>query len=172
MGQFGLGQAPDKPKLKDIDFYVGAGLPELFHFGIRANTNNWHFNASYGMITNNEAAGHWNLAYHFGSKLKTDDYPIKPWFAGLGATYHKYETSIVRGEDIYINPRIGRDLRITNSLKFCISSGVGINVYHYKIKKKTSPLSFDIHFPVIPSGQVSFCLQVFRNKKLKDVEAE
>lgn len=144
---------------------LGAGLPETFHGGIRVVHKQWHFDASAGNTLGGLFTVNGNAAYHFGGENIIEPSRLKPWYTSLGTSYLEGESTTHYSQDVYLNGRIGRDLRMTDWFKLSLSIGLGVNVYHYKYDKKPGGWNFDIWVPVIPSGQFSLQFRLFELKK-------
>lgn len=139
----------------DLNISAGAGIPEMFHTGLRVDYKNWHFDVSGGTSFDWQFSITGNAAYHFGAIINEDICSMKPWFVSLGGSYMQWESSQAFGQDVYINGRLGRDFNLTDWFKLNLSLGLGVSAYHYKYDKNPSGWNFDIWVPVIPSGQFS-----------------
>ncbi|MCB9223508.1 MAG: hypothetical protein R2780_04925 [Crocinitomicaceae bacterium] len=138
----------------DVDVRAGIGLPELLHGGIRFNISRAHYDFSLGgWPEQNRFSVSANYAHHFGNKWKTDLTPQPPWYMSWGGTYLFYRTDFIESHDVIFNARMGRDFNILRSLSISVSLGIGATVYHDKFELQSSNNSYDIYFPILPSGQ-------------------
>ena len=119
----------------NVNVFVGAGYPEMFHGGIRVDHKQWHFDASSGTtFREKEFTLNGNAALHLGKK-RSEFSAQKPWYTSLGMSYVQWtelgsndstNVSIVTpgsstetqqgtqeiqalGKRTYINGRFGRD---------------------------------------------------------------
>ena len=145
----------------EFNVAIGAGIPETFHGGIRINHKQWHFDTSLGTTFEELFTVNGNAAYHFGAKNTPETYELKRWFTSLGISYMQWESSKVFGEDVYLNGRIGRDIKMNDWFKLSLSVGLGANLYHYKYDKDPGGWDFDIWLPVIPSAQFYLQFRLF-----------
>jgi hypothetical protein len=137
----------------NLSVSAGAGIPELFNFGLQCRISQVKIGIGYGFFPSSGSGTdpyeefYWgalnaysaDLYYHFGKTGKISG--LRPWYARSGCVYTNEERNDWIKNALLITARIGRDLFF--SKRTGISFDVGINMIHY-VDDPTVPAYFSL----------------------------
>lgn len=130
---------------------AGFGVPELINIGLKYQLDE---QSQLGLTAGTEfnmIALSGDLYFHFAGSSKFSY--RRPWYGRAGLTYWRNDDEFATETWLWLSPRIGRDLNISERWGIAIDAGVAFRLQNEEVIKKpqSNPFNIDIDFPILPA---------------------
>lgn len=108
-----------------LNLSVGIGYPELINAGLRYQHGQTQLGLSYGVAGESTAVSG-DVFYHFGGRSELSY--RRPWYFRTGLTYERIETTNWISKAVWISPRIGRDINLSERIGIAVDVGAAFQL--------------------------------------------